>query len=179
MKKLLLAAILTAIMAMAGTAIAEDAAEAPYFVIEAQTIGMDIVGLVPDGLRVVTHARGAVTDGLFVGSTVTGTDYLVFRHDGVGVIDARWLVEDPSGVAVAIAFQGFIGEPMPGLLEAMLDPEAEPLDVDIPVHGAAWFQTMAPQYASLNYTVFAFTGAVNIAEGGLQVTFRSLAPWWH
>ena len=176
MKKLLLAAILAAIMGIAGTASADDAAEVPYFEVEAQLVGMDVIGLVPEGLRIDGHTRGVVTDGLFEGFTTTGVDYMVLRHDGVTIIDARWLVVGPDGVTVALVVKGFGGEPSPGLLEAMLDPEFEFPDVDRPMHGAAWLQTMAPQYAFLNHSVFGFTGSVNMTEEALRMTFRSLAP---
>ena len=58
----------------------------------------------------------------------------------------------------------------------MLDPEFEPQDADVPMHGAAWFQTMAPQYAFLNHTVFGCTGTANFATGFVRITCRSLAP---
>ncbi len=42
MKRLLPAAVLAALVVTAGTAVAEDAVEAPYFVIEAQIVGQDL-----------------------------------------------------------------------------------------------------------------------------------------
>ena len=176
MKRLVLAAVLAATIGVAGFAVADDMAPAPYFVIEAQAVGMDVVGMVPEGLRLDGHSRGVVAEGLLVGATTVGVDYLVFRHDGVGVIDARYFVADEEGVTVAMTLRGFIGEPMPGLLEAMLDPEFEFADVSIPLHGAAWLQTMAPQYAYLNHTVFGFDGTINYAEGAIRMSFRPLAP---
>lgn len=176
MKRLLFAALMIAVVAMLGTAIAQDAIETPFFVLEGEAVGQDFVGLVPEGLRIDGHTRGVVTDGLFAGATTSGIDYLLFRHDGVGVIDARWLLVDADGATVAITLKGFIGEPSPGFLEAFLDPEFEPADVDIPSHGAAWFQTMAPQYAFLNHTVVGFTGMLNIAQGVIRLTGRPLAP---
>jgi hypothetical protein len=175
MKKLLLAIGLAATLMVMGTAIAQDAPDTPYFVVEGEAVGQDFVGLVPEGLRIDGHTRGVVTDGLFAGATMSGIDYLLFRHDGVGVIDARWLLVDADGATVAITLKGYIGEPSPGFLEAFLDPEFEPVDVDIPSHGAAWFQTMAPQYAFLNHTVFGFTGSLNIAQGVIRLTGRPLA----
>jgi len=175
MKRLLLAATM-AVLVVAGTAIADDAIETPYFMTESQLVGNDVIGLVPGGLRFDGHTSGVVIEGLLAGATTTGIDYLLMRHDGVGVIDARWFVVDPDGVTVAITVKGFLGEPSPGFIEAMLDPEFESPDIDIPLHGAAWLETMAPQYAFLNYTVFGFTGTINMVEGILRMTYRSLAP---
>ena len=176
MKKLLLTVVMVALVAIAGSANADDASVAPFFVLEGEAVSQDFVGLVPEGLRVNGHIRAVVTDGLFAGATASGIDYLLFRHDGVGVIDARWLLVDADGATVAITVKGFMGEPFPGFLEAFLDPTFEPGDVDIPSHGAAWFQTMAPQYAFLNHTVFGFTGSLNMAQGVIRMIGRSLAP---
>ena len=176
MKKLLFAAILAAIMGIAGTAIADDAAATPYIAWEAQFTGQDAIGLVPEGIRLDVYVSGVVTDGLLVGAVANGVDYLLVRHDGVVVIDARYFVADTDGVTVAITLKGFAGEPSPGVMQAILDPEFEPPDVDIAIHGAAWLHTMAPRFGFLNHTVFAFTGTVNQAEGVVRVTCRPLAP---
>ncbi len=176
MKKLLCAAILAAIMGIAGTAIADDAAATPYIVMESQLGVQDFIGLVPEGIRLDGHSSGVITEGLLAGATTTGIDYMVYRHDGVGVLHVRGFAVHPDGVTVAMTLEGFLGEPMPGMLEAMLDPEFQPPDVDIPAHGAAWFQTMAPQYAFLNHTVFGCTGTVNLVEGVARITCTSLAP---
>ncbi len=176
MKRLLFAALVVVLVAVAGTAIADDGSEAPYFVIEAQIIAQDFIGLVPEGLRLDGHTSGAITEGLLAGAAATGVDYQLYRHDGVSVLDIRGFAEHPDGVTVAMTLKGFLGEPMPGMLEMMLDPSFEPPDVDAPLHGAAWFQTMAPQYAFMNHTVFGCTGTANGAQGVVRLTCRSLAP---
>jgi len=176
MGRLLFAAIMTALVAVTGAAIADDAMATPYLVAEFQSVGLNVVGLVPEGLRFDAPARGVITDGLLAGATMTGIDYVLMRHDGVGIIDARWFVEHPNGVTVALTARGYSGEPAPGVIEAMIDPAFVPPDVDIPIHGAIWMETMAPQYAFLNHTVFGFTGTSNWATGVLRVTARSLAP---
>ncbi len=176
MMRLLPTAMMAAMIAIVGSATAEDATEAPYMVMEFRIVGQDFVGLVPEGLRLDGHTSGAITDGRLAGATVTGTDYLHCRHDGVGVIDVRGVAVHPDGVTVSMTMQGYLGEPMPGMPEMLLDPEFEPQDVDIPAHGAAWFQTMAPQHAFLNHTVFGCAGSVNLVEGVVRITCRSLAP---
>ena len=176
MKRLLLAAIMLALVAIGGTAIAEDAATTPSMVVEAQIVNMEVIGLVPEGLRIDSHTRGVVTEGFLAGATTTGVDYLLIRHDGVSVLDARWLVVHADGFSAAITIKGFSGEPTPGLLEAMLDPEFEFPDVDSPAHAAAWFQTMAPQYAFLNHTVFGCNATINMVQGVIRSTCRPLTP---
>lgn len=176
MKKLLCAAIVAATLGIAGTAIADDGAATPYAVMEVQMVGQDFIGVVPEGLRLDGHSTGAITEGLLAGATTTSVDYMLFRHDGVAVLDIRGFATHPDGVTSSMRLSGFLGEPMPGMFEAMLDPEFEPQDADVPMHGAAWFQTMAPQYAFLNHTVFGCTGTANFATGFVRITCRSLAP---
>ena len=175
MKRPLLTAVMAALVALAGTAVADETA-APYFVFEAASVGQDLIGLVPEGLRFDGHSRGVISDGLLVGAWTTATDYLLYRHDGVGVLDIRGFAAHPDGVTLAMTLKGFLGAPMPGMLEAMLAPAFFPPDVDIPLHGAAWFQTMAPEYAFLNHTVFGCTGTYNPGKGVGRTTCRSLAP---
>ena len=176
MHTLTLAALMIALVAVPGTTIAQDAPDTPYFVVEVQLVEQNLVGLVPEGLRLDGHTRGAITEGLLAGATTTGIDYLLIRQDGVGVIDVRGFAQHPDGATAAFAMRGYLGEPAPGVVEAMLDPEYVPPDADIPLHGASWWETMAPQYAFLNHTVFGFTGTINLATGMLRMTFRSLAP---
>jgi len=176
MKTPLLATLAVAMAAIAGTVVAQDAAGTPYYVAEVQVVEQNLVGLVPGGLRLDGHTLGVITEGLLVGATTSGIDYLLIRPDGVGVIYVRGFVDHPDGATLAFTMRGFLGEPAPGMIEAMLDPEYVPPDVDIPLHGAAWLETMAPQYAFVNHTVFGFTGTINLAKAALRITFRSLAP---
>ena len=176
MKRLVLAAVLAATICVAGTATADEAAETPYTVMELQIVGQDFVGLVPEGVRIDSRSNVVVTEGLLAGATAQGIDSMLIRHDGVAVHDVRGFAVHPDGVTSSMRMKGFSGEPMPGMIEAVLDPEFEPPDVDIPFHAAAWFQTMAPQYAFLNHTVFGCTGTVNMVQGVARVTCRSMAP---
>lgn len=158
-----------------GAAYADDVIDAPFFDLELQLVGMDFVGVVPEGMRFDGRTLGVVSDGMLSGAEVTAIDYLLFRHDGVGVVDVRGLAVHEDGTTAAMTFKGFLGEPTPGLLEAMLDPAYAYEDVDMPVHGALWLQTMAPQYAFANHTVFGCVGAVNPAQGWVRYTCRALA----
>ena len=175
MKTFLVNTFAIGLIVLASSAIAQEAAPVPSMVVEGQIHTMNFVGLVPEGLRLDGHVTGVITDGLFAGATGEWIDYLLIRHDGVGVVYVRGFFVDPDGVPVAFTLRGFLGEPQPELVQAMLDPEYEMPDVDMPVHGAAWFESMAPQYAFLNYTVFGATGTVNPATGVIRAVYRSLA----
>ena len=48
-----------------------------------------VIGLVPEGGRLDAHFSGAITEGPLTGWRVDGIDYLLLRHDGIGVIDVR------------------------------------------------------------------------------------------
>ena len=167
---------LVALLVIAGTAIADDVPVTTFYTSEAALVGVDFIGLVPGGLRLNSKFTGTVTDGLFAGSTTEGVDHVLIRPDFVMEMNAREIIAIPDGPPVAVTIMGFWvpTTEMPPL-EAMLDPDFAFADVEIPGHGAAWFETMAPQYAFLNHTVFSFTGTINIARGEVRVTYRSLA----
>ena len=175
MKRLLLISALAAMVAIFGSVLSSEPIGPMDMTVEGQMTEQKFIGLVPEGLRFDSFASGVVTDGLLAGTTFEGVDYALIRHDGVLVISARYFAVAPDGATVAMTLEGYLGEPMPGLLEAMLDPAYEQPDVDVPVHGAAWFETMAPQYAFLNHTVFAMTGTVNMAKGTIQSVYRPIS----
>ena len=168
--------LLVALLTIAGTALAEDPPATTFYTVEATVVGYDFIGLVPGGLRLNSKFAGTVTDGLFAGSAAEGVDYVLIRPDFVMEINIREIITIPDGPPVAVTIKGYWvpTTEMPPL-EAMLDPDFAMPDVEIPGHGAAWFETMAPQYAFLNHTVFSFTGTINIARGEVRVTYRSLA----
>jgi hypothetical protein len=176
MRKRSLSVLLTALIATVGAAIADDGPAVPYLVGEIQITAQNPVGLVPEGLRIDGHTSWVITEGIFTGTTGTSIDYLLIRPDGVGILDIRSYGVDPDGTPIAMTAKGFLGDPtlMPPI-DAWLDPGFEAPDVDIPLHGAAWFQTMAPQYAFVNHTVFGFSGTLNPATGRIRLLYRSLA----
>jgi hypothetical protein len=172
MNKVPLTIFLATTLALAGAVVAEGP---PLVTVEYQITRQQVVGLVPEGLRIDFHFSGTITDGFFAGATAEGIDYLLVRHDGVGVLDVRVFGALPDGTTVAWTVMGFAGDPdtMPPL-EAWLDPDVVP-DMDVPLHGAAWFQTMAPAHAYLNHTVLAIRGTVNLATGTIRAMGWSLA----
>lgn len=142
---------------------------------QAQVTRISPVGLVPEGLRIDVGFAGTVSDGPLSGSAIEGIDYLLIRSDGVAVIDARELVAGAGAVAAAIHAEGYVVPPfeMPEL-SALVDPSFAWPDVDLPLHGSARMQSAMPALASVNWTVFAFTGSVNMANGSLLVRARAI-----
>lgn len=135
------------------------------------------IGLVPDGLRLDVAFAGTITDGPLAGCAMEGIDYLLIRHDGIGVVDARELVTTDQGLATAVHATGYILPPfaMPEL-SVLADPAFTWPDVDLPMHGASRVQTADPDLAAATRIIYGWTGSVNVAQATLEVHARSLAP---
>jgi hypothetical protein len=142
---------------------------------QAQVNRIAPIGLLPEGLRIDVGFAGTLTEGPLTGAAIEGIDYLLIRHDGVAVIDARELVTGADGTTISLRVDGYIVPPfeMPEL-SALLDPSFSWPDVDLPLHGAARPQSAAPALQAVNRTVYAFTGTVNMARGSLVVNARRI-----
>jgi hypothetical protein len=68
----------------------------------------EVVGVVPEGLRLDVHFEGQVIAGALVGARVRGLDYLLLRADGVGVIDEYETIDAGDGRVVSAHAQGYI-----------------------------------------------------------------------
>ena len=115
---------------------------------------------------------GTVTEGELAGADLRGTDYLLLRHDGVGVIDAREVIvaKGAGAGAVHAHAMGYITPPfaMPPL-DALLDPGFSWPDVDLPMHGAVRLES-GEKASPVNSIMYSFTGSVNVAQGKLRVS---------
>ena len=176
MQRLLTTICLAALLALAGTAFADAHVAANGYTTEATVTGIHPIGLVPGGLRMNGHFAGTIIDGLFAGSSFEGIDYNLMRPDGVLVADVHMLIAIPDGPPVGVRMQGFWVPTfeMPPL-EAFLDPDFEFPDMEIPGHAVVWHETMLPQYAHLNHTLFAFSGTLNLARNEARWTVRPFA----
>jgi hypothetical protein len=174
-KHILLAALVAAMVAAAGTVVAQGTAIPTFSTHDAQLVRADVIGLLPHGMRVNSYYAGTVTEGLFAGLPVEGIDYVLIRHDGVMVIDSRGVILLPNGLVVAYSLKGYWDAPaeMPPL-EALLEPEFQFPDEDILGHGVAWFETMVPEYAFLNHTMFDMHGTYNMATGDMLFTYTAM-----
>jgi hypothetical protein len=142
---------------------------------QAQISRIAPIGLVPGGLRSDVGFAGTLTGGPLAGSTIEGVDYLLIRHDGVAVIDARELITAAGGTTASAHADGYIVPPfqMPDL-RALLDPSFSWPDTDLPLHGSARLHSAAPALEVVNRSVYSFTGAVNMARGSLVITARRI-----
>ena len=67
------------------------------------------------------------------------------RPDGVIVIDARMSIATPYGLPVAARIKGYrVSTVEMPPLEALLDPDFEFPDIDMPGHAVVWHETMLP-----------------------------------
>lgn len=134
------------------------------------------IGPVAEGIRIDIPFDGRLVAGELAGGRGWGTEYLLQRRDGIGVIDARDTFEIPGGFLHAQA-RGFV-EPPPGValpsIEEMLAPDYVPADVDLLINGFALCQTAVPAYEHLNRTLVKIDGHVNNATGVLVFEGRAV-----
>lgn len=165
---------LTALLALGGAVGADAGAAANAYSVDATITEILMVGLVTGGIRGDGVFTGTITEGLFAGSTVDGIDRSLIRADGAFAIDVRMRIRVPDALPVVATIKGFWVAPFEMPLEALLDPEAEFPDADIPGHGVVWHETMLPEYQHLNHTLFSFTGIINLGRGTVRWTSRSM-----
>jgi hypothetical protein len=143
----------------------------PLYVLTARFTKLGPIGLVPDGIRMDNEFGGRISGGVLDGATLTGVDYFRIRTDGVGVVDARELVE-LGGARVAVRVTGYVlppaGMPLPSP-EALLAPDFAWPDAPFTIEAFATFETGAPELADLNRVTVIHTGTANMATGELTV----------
>lgn len=136
------------------------------------------VGPVAGGIRIDIEFRGELVGGMLAGGRGWGSEYLLQRSDGVGVIDARDTFEIPGGYLHAQA-KGFVlppeGVELPPI-EGMLKPDFEPADLRLLIHGYALCQTGVPDYEYLNRELVKIDGWVNNATRELVFEGRAVPP---
>lgn len=134
------------------------------------------LGLTALGLRIDFGFAGSLTEGRLTGCTLEGIDYLLVRPDGVGVIDARELVFNGDRVIAAIRVEGYVVPPFPmPELSVLADPNFQWPDVDLPLHGAAFWETSDEDLSTAAAAVYGFTGSASVVTRILKVSARSLA----
>ncbi len=140
--------------------------------LEGRFDAITMVGPVADGIRMDSAFSGTLVEGALAGAAVTGIDYFRVRGDGIGVLDAREIVEH-DGATIAVTVVGYLQPPAglpPLTAELLTDPTFAWPDADFTIEGFATFSTAAPALAHLNRTAAVHTGTVNLARGQLRVT---------
>jgi hypothetical protein len=138
------------------------------------------VGLFAEGIRFHNQFEGRIVDGPFAGGRISGPDFFVLRHDGVGEIHAPELIE-LGHHRVAVDVRGYVVPPaglaMPPLV-ALLEPGFEFPDLPFRITASALASTTSPEFDWLNATSIVVEGAVNMATGDMDVTARAVdAPF--
>jgi hypothetical protein len=134
------------------------------------------IGLAARGLRIDLGFTGSFTEGRLTGRAIEINCYLLIRSDGVGIIDARELISDGDRAIAAIRAEGYVVPPFPmPELTVLADPSFQWPDVDLPLHGAHFWDTAREDLSTAAATVYGFTGTVNVATGVLKLSAHSLA----
>jgi len=120
---------------------------------------------------------GTITDGPLTGATISGTDFFLLRPDGIGQVNVRERITRGDRVVAALRFIGYVVPPIPmPELPTLLSPDFEWPDIDLPMHGAAFFDATSEELPAATATVYgATTGAVNLAARTLRLE-RPLGP---
>jgi hypothetical protein len=147
------------------------------YAFEGQFTDFTVVGLTALGLRLDLDFTGEITAGPLTGATISGTDFLLIRHDGVGQVNVREHVTQGDRVVASIRFLGYAVPPivLPEL-SALITPDFEWPDIDLPMHGAAFFEAASEELSAATAIVYGVSGAVNLAAGTVHIAAESLAP---
>lgn len=147
------------------------------YAFQAEVTRIRPIGLTAQGLRLDISLTGSVTEGQLTGCTIEIIDYLLIRPDGVGVIDARDTISDGDRVIAAIRAEGYIVAPFPmPELSVLADPNFQWPDVDLPAHGAHFWEPSREDLSTAATTVYGFSGTANVGTGVLKLSARSLDP---
>lgn len=135
---------------------------------------MNPVGLFDEGIRFFNQFEGRLVDGPFAGGRISGPDFFVLRHDGIGEIHAPELIEFEQH-RVALDVRGYVVPPegltMPPLA-VLLEPGFEFPDLPFRITASALASTTSPEFSYLNGITIVVEGEVNMGTGAMDVTAR-------
>lgn len=149
----------------------------PFYRFEAQ-LKFTPIGLVPEGLRLALAFEGKVVTGALEGARVWGSDPLVIRRDGVGVLDVNKIISF-NGANLYEHVRGFCAPPQ-GMevppLEVIADPSFRFPDVPFPITGFSTFAAAGEPFAALNRRLARIDGHASFATGRLVIEARLVNP---
>jgi hypothetical protein len=134
------------------------------------------IGLTPEGIRMTVDYDGTITTGMLEGARVWGSDPLLLRADGVGVIETAKTIFDGT-TALYEHVRGYcippegVEVPAP---EVILDPSFEWPDVEFPILGSSTFRAGNPEHGHLNTTIAVIEGWANFATQRNAIETRVL-----
>lgn len=132
------------------------------------------VGLFAEGIRFFNQFEGRLVDGPFTGGRISGPDFFVLRHDGVGEIHAPELIEFEQH-RIALDVRGYVVPPS-GMtlppLGVLLEPGFEFPDAAFRITASALAATTSPEFTYLNGVTIVVEGEVNMGTGAMDVIAR-------
>lgn len=157
----------------------EETSPELVYAFEAQFTSVVPVGLTLRGVRLDLPYVGEVVEGPLTGATVGGTDYLLLRGDGVGVMDVRAFMTTQEGDTVAVMAEGYVFMPEGAELpppDVFLSPDFVWPDMDLTLRGFALYETGSASLEWFNRAALIIGGRANMGTGTLYVTAHAFYP---
>jgi hypothetical protein len=126
----------------------------------------EIIGPVPEGIRVNFYVTGGTIEGPRLRGTIlpVGGDWLTIRRDGIGVLDVRATLKSADEALIFVAYHG-IGDLGPDGYEKFLRGERPPT---LTLRTAPTFRSSAPQYQWLHRLLCVSTGLVDFERSEVR-----------
>lgn len=126
----------------------------------------EVIGPVPEGIRVNFHVTGGRVQGGVVGTLrPVGGDWFTLRRDGIGELDVRATLETADGALIYMAYRG-IADMGPQGYEEFLAGTTPPT---IPLYTSPVLRTSAPAYEWLQRVHLVGVGVADLAK--LEVAY--------
>lgn len=118
------------------------------FSYDATLAAPEVIGPVPEGIRVNFYVTGGEVSGPKVRGRIrpVGADWLMIRRDGVGILDVRATIETHDGALIYVPYSGVADLGEAGY-ERFLQGQLPPT---VALRTAPRFQTAHPAYEWLN-----------------------------
>jgi hypothetical protein len=149
------------------------------YAFEARFTGALPVGVTLRGVRLDLPYTGEVVEGPLTGAAVGGTDYLLLRPDGVGVMDVRAFITTQEGDIVAVKAGGYVFMPEGVELpppDVFLSPDFVWPDMDFTLRGFGLYETGSAALEWFNRAALIIGGTANMGPGTLYATAHAFYP---
>lgn len=132
----------------------------------------EVIGPVPQGIRVNFHITGGTIDGPRLKGKLrpVGADFFTLRHDGVGELDVRATIETDDGALIYVHYVG-IGDMGSDGHARFLAGELPPR---VSLHTGPRFSTAHPGYQWLNRLYCVAAGVVDMQTFEVRYDIHAL-----